>query len=59
MYNSDELEQYNYSVFVGSDDFMDFRTLVPVGSSAPDFQATLLETGLPVNLSEYWKKTTC
>ena len=57
MSNSDELEQYNYSVFVGSEDFMDFRTLVPVGSSAPDFQATLLETGLPVNLSEYWKKS--
>ena len=56
MSTSDELEKYNYSVFVGSDDFMDFRTLVPVGSSAPDFQATLLETGLPVKLSEYWKR---
>ena len=52
-----DVEGYNYSVFVGSEDFMDFRTLVPVGSSAPDFQATLLETGLPVNLSEYWKKS--
>jgi hypothetical protein len=51
-----EIDSYNYSVFVGSDDFMDFRTLVPVGSSAPDFQATLLETGLPVKLSEYWKR---
>ena len=50
------IDSYNYSVFVGSDDFMDFRTLVPVGSSAPDFQATLLETGLPVKLSEYWKR---
>jgi len=51
-----EIDSYNYSVFVGSDDFMDFRTLVPVGSSVPDFQATLLETGLPVKLSEYWKR---
>jgi hypothetical protein len=51
-----EIESYNYSVFVGSEDFLDFRTLLPVGSSAPDLQATLLETGLPVKLSEYWKK---
>ena len=57
MSNSDELKQYNYSVFVGSEDFMDFRTLVPVGSSAPDLQATLLDSGLPIKLSEYWKKS--
>ena len=57
MANKDDIENYNYSVFVGSEDFMDFRTLVPVGSSAPDFQATLLETGSPVKLSEYWRKS--
>jgi hypothetical protein len=57
MSTSDELEKYNYSVFVGSENFMDFRTLLPVGSSAPDFQAMLLETGVPVKLSEYWKKS--
>jgi len=51
-----EIEIYNYSEFVGSEEFMTFRTHLPVGSPAPDFQATLLETGLPVNLSEYWKK---
>ena len=51
-----EVESYNYSVFVGSENFMDFRTLLPVGSSAPDFDAVLLETGLPVKLSEYWKR---
>jgi hypothetical protein len=56
MGNQSEIEDYNYFVFVGSDDFMDFRTLLPVGSSAPDFVATLLETGQPVKLSEYWKK---
>ena len=53
---SSELELYNYSEFIGSDDFMEFRTLLPVGSPAPDFPATLLETGLAVKLSDYWKK---
>ena len=50
-----EIEKYNYSEFVGSD-FLPFRTHLPVGSAAPDFQATLLETERPVRLSEYWKK---
>ncbi len=50
------VESYNYSVFVGSENFMDFRTLLPVGSSAPDFEAVLLETARPVKLSEYWKR---
>lgn len=49
-----EIERYNYSDFVGSD-FLPFRTHLPVGSSAPDFEATLLETGRSVRLSEYWK----
>jgi hypothetical protein len=53
---STEVENYNYSVFVGSENFMEFRTLLPVGSSAPEFQATLLETGVPVKLSQYWKR---
>jgi hypothetical protein len=51
-----EVESYNYSVFVGSENFMDFRALLPVGSSAPDFEAVLLETARPVKLSEYWKR---
>ncbi len=51
-----EVESYNYPVFVGSENFMDFRTLLPVGSSAPDFDAVLLETARPVKLSEYWKR---
>lgn len=50
-----EIERYNYSEFVGSD-FLPFRTHLPVGSSAPDFQAILSETGQPVRLSDYWKK---
>jgi hypothetical protein len=57
MTHIDDIERYNYSVFVGSENFMDFRTVLPVGSSAPDFEATLLETGEPVKLSEYWKKS--
>jgi hypothetical protein len=50
-----EIERYNYSEFVGSD-FLPFRTHLPAGSSAPDFLATLLETGRPVRLSDYWKQ---
>lgn len=49
-----EIESYNYSDFVGSD-FLPFRTHLPVGSSAPDFQAVALETGSSVRLSDYWK----
>ena len=51
-----EIEGYNYSEFVGSEDFMAFRTHLSVGSSAPDFQATLLETNETARLSDYWKK---
>ena len=49
-----EIERYNYSEFVGSD-FVPFRTHLPAGSPAPDFQATLLETERPIRLSDYWK----
>jgi hypothetical protein len=55
MSNQTEIERYNYSEFVGSD-FLPFRTHLPVGSPAPDFQATLLETGRLVQLSDYWKR---
>jgi hypothetical protein len=50
-----EIERYNYSDFVGSD-FLRFRTHLPVGSSAPDLTARLLETGQAVRLSDYWKR---
>jgi len=52
-----EIEKYNYSEFVGSEEFMAFRTHLPAGSSAPDFEATLLETNQKVRLSDYWKKS--
>ena len=51
-----QIEDYNYSVFVGSEEVMAFRTLLPVGSSAADFEAKLLETGQRVQFSDYWKK---
>lgn len=50
-----EVVRYNYTEFVGSD-FLPFRTHLPVGSSAPDFQAILLETGQTIRLRDYWKK---
>ena len=51
-----EVEEYNYAVFVGSEEYMAFRMLMQVGSPAADFNATLLETGETVRLSDYWKK---
>ena len=56
MTEQDEIEEYNYSVFEGKEDFASFRTLLQVGSSAPDFPATLLETGETVKLSDYWRE---
>lgn len=51
-----EVEQYNYEEFVGSEDFMAFRTILSAGERAPDFDAVLLKTGELVRLSDYWKK---
>ncbi len=51
-----EVEQYNYASFgSGGSDFLAFRTKLQVGASAPDFTATSLETGQPVQLSEFWR----
>ncbi len=50
-----EIEAYNYAVFVGTDDFLPFRTILPVGSQAPDFPAILVTTGREVRLSDYWQ----
>ena len=52
-----EIEGYNHARFQGSENFLAFRTILPVGSSAPDFRATLLDSGDPVPLSDYWKKS--
>lgn len=56
MASKEEIEEYNYGVFAGSEEFVAFRTLLPVGSPAPDFAATLLDTGQSIRLSDYWKK---
>jgi len=51
-----QIEEYNYSVFEGKEDFVGFRTLLQVGSPAPDYPATLLETRETVQLSDYWRE---
>lgn len=56
MITQTEIEVYNYDRFVGGDNFLAFRTVLPVGSMAPDFPATLLETGKQVHLSEFWRE---
>jgi hypothetical protein len=55
MSDQTEIDEYNYRDFVSSD-FLPFRTHLRVGSSAPDFDARLLDTGQPVRLGDYWKK---
>lgn len=56
MNEQQKIEEYNYSVFEGKEDFLGFRSVLPVGSPASDFSATLVETGETVKLSDYWKK---
>ncbi len=56
MIEQHDIEEYNYSVFEGKEDFAGFRTLLQVGSMVPDFPATLLQTGEPVQLSDYWRQ---
>jgi len=56
MTNQRDIEVYNYSVFEGQEDFTGFRSLLQIGVRAPDFPATLLETGETVKLSDYWRE---
>jgi len=51
-----DIDAYNYATFDGTDDFLAFRTAVPIGSDAPDFGALLLDGGASVRLSDYWAK---
>jgi hypothetical protein len=46
---------YNYAEFIGDDDFIAFRTALPVGSAAPDVTLTDAATGDAVRLSDYWR----
>ena len=49
-------DAYNYRIFDGQGDFEDFPNVLRVGTSAPDFTATLLESGQSVRLSDYWHR---
>ena len=51
-----EIETYNHAEFIGDSDLLAFRNHPQVGSKAPDFTATLLDTGQPVQLSDYWRR---
>ena len=48
-------EAYNYAVFEGTDDFLAFRTALPVGSPAPDVDVTLADDGAAARLSDFWR----
>lgn len=51
-----EVEWYNYAEFaLSGSEFLDFRTILPVGAKAPDLTLTDLDSGQIVQLSEYWK----
>jgi hypothetical protein len=50
-----ETSPYNYEVFLGEEDFLAFRSALPVGSAAPDFPLVDEATGETVRLSDYWK----
>ena len=51
------IEAYNYSEFVGSEEFLAFRDICQVGTAAPDFQTVRLDDNEQVSLSDYWKKS--
>ena len=55
MDKQDEIHAYNYAKFIGDDDFLAFRTALPVGSPAPDVQLTVAASGAQRSLSEYWR----
>jgi hypothetical protein len=49
-------QTYNYAAFEGTDDFLAFRTALPVGSAAPDVEVVPLDTEAPVRLSDLWRE---
>ena len=51
------IRAYNYADFIGDDDFLTFRTALPVGSAAPDVAVTVAASGEPAQLSDYWRNT--
>ena len=57
MGEQDTVHTYNYTEFIGDDDFLAFRTALPVGNVAPDVAVTVAATGEPGRLSDYWRDT--
>ena len=57
MEEQDVIGAYNYAEFIGDDDFLAFRTALPVGSDAPDVTVTVAATGEAARLSDYWRNT--
>ena len=51
----EEISRYNYAQFIGDDDFLAFRSVLPVGSVAPDAAVTVAATGEPALLGDYWR----
>lgn len=49
------VETYNYATFEGTDDFLAFRTALPVGSVAPDCEVVVAGSGEVVRLSRFWR----
>ena len=49
------VEAYKYATFEGTDDFLAFRTALPVGSAAPDFEVVAADTGRPARLRDSWQ----
>ncbi len=49
------IEDYNYATFDGTDDFLAFRTALPVGTAAPDVAVVRADTGESVQLSDFWR----
>ena len=47
---------YNYATFIGDDDFLAFRTALPIGTKAPDFSVVVAATGEPARLSDFWQE---
>jgi hypothetical protein len=57
MDEQEAIRTYNYAEFIGDDDFLAFRTALPVGSAAPDVAVTVAASGEPAHLSDYWRNT--
>ena len=53
--NRREVDAYYYAAFEGTDDFLAFRTALPVGSAAPDDAVTVADTGEPARLGDFWR----